>query len=295
MKNTRIDIEAGYTTAAAALTAKNRTAEAAAVAAAAGFDGNDQVNIGNLATAAGVSVTFDGNDEVYLAAVLAAVDALATISLLDYMLNDPGTLATSFGRSAAPTNAPQYLQADYTYTGAATGGSAIALPAAANIFDSHAITVGAGTKLYVEALIVAVAATYEEIGIRTVQASGGAMAGTSADVNIRNAGGTPTVGWAGGGSQAMVAAATSYRIGLVFNGDTGGVTVVSTDGVLATVAAQFTPGNGIAAYLSIGDSGISTVAGVSSIRLVPDAADMVLPGTIGGFPAGCTDVNGTAL
>ena len=79
MKNTRIDIEAAYTTVAAALTAKNRPTEAAAVAAAAGFDGNDQVNIANLATAAGVSVTFDGNDEVYLAAVTAAVDALSTL------------------------------------------------------------------------------------------------------------------------------------------------------------------------------------------------------------------------
>lgn len=79
MKNTRVDIEAGYTTAAAALTTKNRTDAAAAVAAAAGYDGNDRVNIAALATAAGVSVSDVGNDDVYLANVLAAVDALSTL------------------------------------------------------------------------------------------------------------------------------------------------------------------------------------------------------------------------
>lgn len=111
-----------------------------------------------------------------MSALLAAISAQSVSA--DYPLNDDGTLSALFGIGHIATNAPGYLQGAYTFTGAAAGGVAAALPQSANAWATQAITVGAGTILGIEAEVVSMSASaFDGVGVAAALSSGGTPTG----------------------------------------------------------------------------------------------------------------------
>jgi hypothetical protein len=213
------------------------------------------------------------------------------------MLDDDGTLAGMFGIAHAPANPPEYLRVDYTYVAPSpSGNEAISTPSVATVFTTRARQVGSGVKYYVEAVIHSVApGFFDDMYLDMVESVGMAPTFNTIHARVRNRSGAIEVSTDDALFQAISAPIVGYRIGMVFDGNTGDVTWVSADGVLNTVSAKFAPGNNWTQTLRIKDAGgpTSATAGQTcSIELVVAAADMVLPGSVVGFPAGCTDFYG---
>lgn len=205
-----------------------------------------------------------------------------------YPLDDDGTVAAAFGYSHAPTNAPDYLRADYTYTDAATGGTSIAAPALANLFGAQAITVGAGSIVACEAVIHSAPSAFGGIGIAFTTSDGGTPTFGVWTCAIRDDdGSTPVYYASGAAATARTSPAAGFRVGLSINGDTGEVIGHTTDGDLVS-EQSFTPGQQATFYLFVVDNGDTpNVGNTCSIELVPAAADMQLT-----YPVGAVDVFG---
>lgn len=205
-----------------------------------------------------------------------------------YPLNDDGTLAAAFGFAWLETNAPLYRQADYTYTGAATGGTAVGLPTAANAWAGQAVTVGAGTILALEAEVVSMsAAQFNNLGVAAALSSGGTPTGQAVLAGVGN-NGSPYWGGSGVSNQARTSATAGYRVGIELNGNTGAIRILSTDGV-AVSSTTFTPGTKFTGYEYVNDIGEAAAGQSCSLRFVL-AADMTLP-----FAAGAVDFNGDVI
>jgi len=209
----------------------------------------------------------------------------------NYPLADNGTLAASFGFGRLPTDAPNYTDGDYTYTGAQTGGTALALPAGATAFTTQAVTVTSADVLSLEAEIIGVSdPEFSTIGVAGTFSSGGTPTGIVATAAIENVdGSTPT--WRGTGisSQVRSTATAGCRVGIDFIGSTGAIRIKSTDGVLVS-SATFTPPLNVTAYLFASDSGITTAGQTAQINLIVAAADYQLP-----CPAGAKNLLGNLI
>jgi hypothetical protein len=210
-----------------------------------------------------------------------------------YPLDDDGTAAAAFGISAALTNAPDYLRADYTYASPATGNFAVSLPTIANVFGSQAITVGAGNILACEFEIIAGPAggVFAVIGMAAAESSGGVFSGNIWTLGVRDGGGfSSEIEGIGIANAPRVAATNGFRVGIVVDGDTGVVSYVTTDGTFGNSSLAFTPGRAITFYNYIQDSGATPAAETCSVRLIPAAANMTLT-----YPAGAVDVFGDTI
>lgn len=222
------------------------------------------------------------------------VDNNCTLPVLTgYPLDDDGTVATSLGVDSAVTNAPDYLQADYTYSASVASGIALSMPSSANWLDGQAIIVTAGMVLACECEIVAGPAggVFGTIGMFALESSGGVFTGNTWTTGALDADGlTPEIAGSGAADAPRVGATNGFRVGMYFDGNTGNVSYVSTDGAFATSSDAFTPGNAITVGNLISD-GILTPAGQTcSVRLIPAAANMTLT-----YPAGAVDVFGDVI
>lgn len=214
-----------------------------------------------------------------LIACCAAQSSVPVVS--GYPLNDDGTVAALFGVGWLETDAPDYTSADYTYTGAATGGTVTATPTQANIFASQAVTVTAADILSLEAEIVGITAdNFSYIGIGAVMSSGGTP-GAALQSSIADNDGTNPV-WSGTGivERARVGATDGFRVGIDINGTTGEVRIKSSDGIEIS-SATFTPPMNFSAYLFADDKPAVSSVGTASIRLIVPAADYTLPCPVG--------------
>lgn len=237
---------------------------------------------GSYTTTTGTLVGY-GGEVASFSDVAITNNSTVTGGLTSYPLDDDGTLASSFGFALAATTSPAYLRANYTYTGAATGGSAIALPASANWLTSQAIIVGAGKILAVEAEIVSVsAAAFGKLGLATAISVGGVFSSVAQVVIGDDDGSTPEW-WSNiyaPGDQVRTSPTAGYRVGLEFNGNTGGIIIRTTDGSV-TATSTFTPGSGVTAYLALADNGLPAAGQTCSIRLIQNAGDYALNYTAG--------------
>lgn len=205
-----------------------------------------------------------------------------------YPLDDDGTIAAAFMKAHAPATAPLYHIVEYTYTDAATGDAALALAAGAT--TTAAITVGAGVTLAFEAVFHSAPQSFDSVELFCYElSSGGVPTGNTWRAGIADVdGSTPVYSGAGTTVTARVAPVAGFRVALVFDGDTGEVSGLSTAGALAASATSFTPGNKIAAALSFNDAGVPVNLGnVVTAQLVPNAADMGLA-----YASGTTDQDG---
>ena len=206
-----------------------------------------------------------------------------------YPLNDDGTFAAQFGISVWPTDAPAFMRAAHTYTGAA-GGSAIAGPTLANAYGSQAVTVGAGKILALEAVIEYAPDTgdYEDITLLPLFSSGGTPY-AAASIYIRRRLGVDT--WSAAsiaGDQPRTSPAAGFRIGVELNGATGEIIYRTTDGSVVS-DATFTPGDQVTGALSVQDEGVTAAGKTCAIRFLL-ADEMTLP-----FTAGAVDFNGDVI
>lgn len=206
-----------------------------------------------------------------------------------YPLNDDGTLAAEFGLGWMQTNAPDYRTADYTYTGAQAGGTAVALPTAANAFASQAVTVGPGKILAMELVIYsAPAGDFDDLGLLALLSDAG-VPYSSANVYIYRYLGQNF--WDGNGLLnpiPMVSSLAGFHIGVEFNGNDGTVTYRSSDGSTATTQT-FTPGTQVTMGMNAVDAGTTAAGQTASIRALL-ADEMTLP-----FTAGAVDFNGDVI
>ena len=203
-----------------------------------------------------------------------------------YPLDDDGTVAANVGASWLETNAPDYLQADYTYAGPASPANVLAAPDAASVFGDQAITVDAGVLLgaEVEILGVAAASAYGALGLQVVMSNGGTPTGTIfVAIGKASHPGTAQAQGTGAAATNIGTAETGYRLGIELDGDTGAVRFLTSDGDLAT-SATFTPGDSATFTLVITDDGTAAAGKTASLRLIPAIADTTLsfsPGAIG--------------
>lgn len=208
-------------------------------------------------------------------------------AVASYPLDDDGTLAAAFGLGWLETDATAYNNADYTYTGAATGNSVVALPTAANAWTSQAIVVDTGTILACEAVINSVsAAQFANLGIAAAASSGGTPSGVAVINSIDNNGSPRWLVSGTGGTRVRSGATSGYRVGIELNGNDGTITMRSSDGS-ALCSTTFTPGTAFTFYLFATDAGNPAAGQTASITLVPVGADMQL-----GYTTGATDFNG---
>jgi hypothetical protein len=208
--------------------------------------------------------------------------------LTAYPLDDNGTVAALFGVGWLETDAPDYTSADYTYTGAATGGVVVATPTLANLYGSQAITVTSADILSVECEITANDATdFDLIGLGTIMSSGGVFGG--AVFSQAKADGGPE--WLGTGiaDQVRTGAIAGFRVGIDFIGSTGAIRIKSSDGVIVS-STTFTAPIDITAYLSVGDGGLASPGDTTSLRLIVDADEYMLP-----CPAGAKNLLGDVI
>ena len=213
--------------------------------------------------------------------------------LTAYPLNDDGTVAASFGVGWLETDAPDYTSADYTYTGAATGGAVFATPSSANLLTSQAVLVDATTTRSVEAIVNGVSATegYSlRLGVGVLAADSstvlhelsvsiGAYAGPD---NIWNATGTD-------GPHTRTSAAAGFLLGMDFIGSTGKILMKTTDGIIES-STTFTPPVRVVATLQIQDNGEVAAGETASMGLVVPAADYTLP-----CPSGAKNLLGQVI
>ena len=202
--------------------------------------------------------------------------------LTAYPLNDDGTVAASFGVGWLETDAPAYTSADYTYTGAATGGQVVATPSAANVFGPQAITVTSSDILSLEAEIISNDATYfNNIGLGAVMSSGGSVAG--AIIAFAGQWQWQPIEWGGTGVvlQERTSPIAGFRVGIDIDGTTGTIRIKSSDGVQVS-STTFTPPMQFTAYLHVSDNGAEAAPGdTTSLRLIVPAADYTLPCPVG--------------
>jgi len=204
-----------------------------------------------------------------------------------YPLNDDGTLAASLGFGWLETDATAYNNADYTYTGAATGDAVIGLPTTANWLASQAIVVDTGTILACEAVInSASSAQFANFGLAAAVSSGGTPSGVAVVNSVANNGSPQWIVSGTGGTRARSGATSGYRVGIELNGNDGTITMRSSDGS-ALCSTTFTPGVAFTFYLFATDAGNPAAGQTASITLVPVGADMQL-----GYTTGATDFNG---
>ncbi len=199
-----------------------------------------------------------------------------------YPLDDDGTLATAFGFAHAETTAPDYLQADYTYTGTADGGTAVALPQAANWLTDQAIVVGAGTILGIEVEVIDVSDTpFGLLGLAAALSTDGVF-GNVVVTNGIDDDGDNGPRWRGTGiaDQTRMQTTAGFRLGMEINGDDGTITILSSDGSVLS-SATFTPGTAFTAYLFLSDSGIPDAGQTAGLRLIQSGGDYTLPFTVG--------------
>lgn len=210
----------------------------------------------------------------------------------EYPLDDDGTAAAAFGYGHAATNAPAYLRADYTYTDATAGGTAVATPTLAAMFAGQAVTVGAGQVVACEAVVHSAPAAFGGLGIAFADSSGGTPSGEAWTCGIKDDDGSTPVYYAAGASPATrTSASAGFRVGLSINGTTGEVRAHTTDGVLLSATA-FTPGRAASFCLFVADGGDAPVnlGQTCSVELVPNAAAMALA-----YPTGAVDVFGNVI
>jgi hypothetical protein len=212
--------------------------------------------------------------------------------LTAYPLDDDGTVAAQFGVGWLETDAPDYTSADYTYTGAATGGRVIATPAAANIFTSQAVTVTSADILSLEMVIDAVVASqFSSVGMGALVLPPDSntpllVLGISAS-NVD--GSTPLWVASGISDQVRTSSITGFRVGIDIDGAAGTITMKSTDGSVVS-SDTFTAPVRIVASLQVVDSGVSDPGDTTSLRLIVPAADYTLP-----CPAGAKNLLGDVI
>lgn len=214
------------------------------------------------------------------------------VPLTAYPLDDDGTVAALVGNAWLETNAPDYLQADYTYASPATGSNAIAAPTEVNWLGTQAIMVGAGKVMACEARIISgpASAVFNTIGIAaaTSNAGSGPLATWAFGANDATGADPQWVG-TGGVIETRAQATANARVGIVFDGDTGIVSYVTADGTYASSQA-FTPGQEVTFLMTVADDGTTAAAQTCSLILVPAATDMTLT-----YPAGAVDVFGDTI
>ena len=194
-----------------------------------------------------------------------------------YPLSDDGTLAAAYGYGHIEATAPDYLVAPYEYSGVAAGGTAFALPSTNNAFVSQAINCPTGTIVCCEAVINSLSATqFDGLGIACAFSNDGAPTGGVVTAYISDTNGA-TPRWNGTGISAQVrtSPAAGFRVGLEFNGTTGAIRIITTDGTL-TSSTTFTPGTSLTFYLFVTDSGTTPAGETCELELVPAIADMDL-------------------
>jgi hypothetical protein len=208
-----------------------------------------------------------------------------------YPLADDGTVAASFGRGPAAATPPGYQSITYTYAAPATGNLALATPASANLWTSQAVAVG-GNKVAAELRFDTLpSGDFDGVGLSAIASAAGSP--VLSEINtfaLSRSGGVVTVSGEGGVVGTTATALPGFRIGMEFDGATGAVKFVTTDGVLGTAAGRFTPGRAQTVTVRIADDGTTAAGQQVSVTLIPAAADMTLT-----YSAGALDLGGTEI
>lgn len=180
-----------------------------------------------------------------------------------YRLDYPAGVA--FGYDVVAANAPDYLQLDYTYTAAATGGAAIALPL--DPLGAGAVQVSAGVKVFADLEFLSLpGADFALVSLIALPVNGGAPSGSPASLGLDRFGGVAQVGGSPFTDQNTVASLTGYRVGLLCDGDSGLIFGTCSDGGLVEVGA-ITPGHSVLIYPYISDEGDTAAGQTISVRL----------------------------
>lgn len=210
-----------------------------------------------------------------------------------YPLTDDGTVAAMSLFSALPTSAPTYMEVVRTLTG--SSGSLAACPPAATAFTTQFIPYSQGGKIYAEMLVSAAPAGVS--GANDMYAGVEFFAHGERDVSTGSFAGVYPGSdgtWKNGPGNTITV--TNYRIGIIYDLDTGDIQTWDSSGVLQTVSYGI-PYNttGVFAALTMRDD-YATFSGMQfTFSLIADSASMVIPGVAPSFPAGVKDLLGNNL
>lgn len=210
-----------------------------------------------------------------------------------YPLTDDGTVAALFANSALPTNAPTYMQVARTLTG--SGGFRAACPPAPTAFTTQFVPYSQGGKIYAEMLVSGAPAgvsgaqdMYAGVeffahGVTDVSTGAWAVVYPGSDGTWKN----------GPGNTVAI---TNYRIGIIYDLDTGDVQTWDSSGVLQTISGGI-PSNttGVFAALTMRDDYATFSGEQFTYSLIADSANMTIPGVAPSFPAGVKDLLGTVI
>ena len=205
------------------------------------------------------------------------VSDLTPVGISGYPLNDDGTLAAYGAVGFMPTNAPDYLQADYTFTQTALNSTVISAPTLEHYFTEQAIPVLPGTIVHYEAKILACNAdTYSSIGIAFAISNGGVFSAGGNVFANDNTGSDPSWNGSGISEQPRTVPIVNAIIGVELNGNDGSITLLTSDGPFLS-SNTFTPGDSVTFSLFVRDGeGDGPVGRVVSIKSFPYIADCVL-------------------
>lgn len=218
---------------------------------------------------------------------------ISAVALTGYPLKDNGTVAAMFGYGLLPTSAPTYMQVVRTLTG--SGGLRAACPSEATAFTTQFIPYSQSGKIYAEMLVSAAPAgvpgandMYAGVeffahGVRDV--STGSFAGVypASDGTWKNAlGNTVTI--------------ADYRIGIIYDLDTGDIQTWDSSGVLQNVSYGIPSlTTGVFAALTLRDDFAGFAGSTFTFSLVGAAAYVQLPAIAPEFPSGVRDLFGEPL
>lgn len=211
-----------------------------------------------------------------------------------YPLRDDGAVAALFPYySALPTSAPTYMEVTRTLTG--SGGFRAACPSAYTAFTTQFIPYSQGGKIYAEMLVtsapagvlgandMAVGVEFFAHGLTDVSTGSFCSIYPGSDGTWKN----------GPGNTITV---TNYRVGIIYDLDTGDIQTWDSSGVLQTVSYGI-PSNttGVFAALTMRDDYATFSGEQFTFSLIADSASMVIPGVAPSFPAGVKDLLGNSL